>query len=132
MKADKHNNESHKDSLSIENWVRSWRGGLCYYYNPNLKTLHAKLDRNWESRHDRLDDRGNDDNQPRSMSQAKRHIKPQKLISVHAAARGLKVIHNQIENQDTDNNIDTINNSIIETPSKKQEIRGLPYVVIID
>ena len=66
------------------------------------------------------------------MSQAKRHIKPQKLISVHAAARGLKVIHNQIENQDTDNNIDTINNSIIETPSKKQEIRGLPYVVIID
>ena len=65
------------------------------------------------------------------MSRIKRHIKPQKLINVHAAARGLKVTHNQIENQDTDNNKDTIINSIIETPSKKQEVKGLPYVMII-
>ena len=65
------------------------------------------------------------------MSHAKRHIKPQKLINVHAAARGLHVTHSQIENQDTDNNKVTIINSIIETPLKKQEIRGLPYVMII-
>ncbi len=112
MKADKHNNESHKDSLLIENWVRSWRGGLCYYYNPNIDTLHVKLDdtNGWMIKE-------KDVNQPRSRSRVKRHIKPQKLINVHAAAKGLNVIHNQIENQDTDNNIVTINNSIIETPS---------------
>ncbi len=57
-----------------------------------------------------------DINHPLSISFVRRSIKAQKESIVHPAAVGLNAINNQIENQETDNIKDTINNSVILTP----------------